>query len=111
MSLYVPDATGGAAQALASQIGDTAAKIGSLGGKDVGATSVPFADLVGQLIGAASAKDQAAHRAAAEFASGASDDIHGTMIAVKEADVAVRLAATVRTKVIDAFYELWRMSV
>jgi len=30
---------------------------------------------------------------------------------VKEADIQVRLLANVRNKLLDAFYELWRMNV
>jgi len=45
------------------------------------------------------------------LASGAIDDLHGTMIAVKEADIALKLVGSVRTKLLDAFQELWRTSV
>jgi flagellar hook-basal body complex protein FliE len=45
------------------------------------------------------------------LASGQSDDIHGTMIAVSEASIQTRLAVNVKDKVLDAFYEIWRMSV
>jgi flagellar hook-basal body complex protein FliE len=45
------------------------------------------------------------------FAAGARDDIHGTMIALGKADVELRFVGTVRNKVIDAFYELWRMQL
>jgi flagellar hook-basal body complex protein FliE len=45
------------------------------------------------------------------LASGAADDLHGTMISVKEADIAVKLVGTVRNKLLDAFNELWRTSV
>lgn len=74
-------------------------------------SGVPFADLLGGAVDAANQRATAAEGAASAFASGAADDIHGTMIAMKEADVSVHLAATVRNKLVDAFYELWRMSV
>jgi flagellar hook-basal body complex protein FliE len=45
------------------------------------------------------------------FAAGARDDIHGTMIAISKADIELHLLGTVRNKVIDAFYELWRMQI
>jgi flagellar hook-basal body complex protein FliE len=45
------------------------------------------------------------------FAAGARDDIHGTMIAISKADIDLHLVGTVRNKVIDAFYELWRMQI
>ena len=52
-----------------------------------------------------------ASHAAQEFAAGTRDDIHGTMIALSKADIEFRLASNVRNKIVDAFYELWRMQV
>lgn len=45
------------------------------------------------------------------FAAGVRDDIHGTMIAASKADIELRVLGAVRNKVIDAFYELWRMQI
>jgi flagellar hook-basal body complex protein FliE len=45
------------------------------------------------------------------FAAGATDDIHGTMIALSQGDIELKLVGSVRNKVIDAFYELWRMQI
>ncbi|MBN1608812.1 MAG: flagellar hook-basal body complex protein FliE [Polyangiaceae bacterium] len=57
-------------------------------------------------------KDALAANAAAEaFASGARDDIHGTMLALSKADIELRVLGTARNKIVDAFYELWRMQV
>jgi flagellar hook-basal body complex protein FliE len=55
--------------------------------------------------------DLNASRKVEALATGAIDDIHGTMISVKEADIALKLVGTVRTKILDAFQELWRTSV
>jgi flagellar hook-basal body complex protein FliE len=33
------------------------------------------------------------------------------MIAISKADIELHLVGTVRNKVIDAFYELWRMQI
>ena len=52
-----------------------------------------------------------AQSAAAAFANGARDDIHGTMLALSKADIELRFLGTARNKVIDAFYELWRMQI
>jgi flagellar hook-basal body complex protein FliE len=54
---------------------------------------------------------QAADSAAKDFATGKSDDIHGTMIAVTEADIELRMLGTMKNKVVEAFYELWRMQI
>jgi flagellar hook-basal body complex protein FliE len=74
-------------------------------------TGLPFGDLLKDAVQTANVKGLAADKAAEAFASGSVDDIHGTMIAVKEADIQVRLMANVRNKLLDAFYELWRMNV
>lgn len=66
-----------------------------------------FLDLLVQ----ANADGQAAEAMANQLASGQSGDIHGTMIALKEADIRETLTVNLKDKVIDAFYELWRMSL
>jgi flagellar hook-basal body complex protein FliE len=73
--------------------------------------SVPFADILAGAIQSANDKQIAASHAAEAFAAGARDDIHGTMIAVKEADIELKLVANVRNKLLDAFQDLWRLSV
>ncbi|HEY8945031.1 MAG TPA: flagellar hook-basal body complex protein FliE, partial [Polyangiaceae bacterium] len=45
------------------------------------------------------------------FAAGERDDIHGTMLALSKADIELRLLGNVRNRVVDAFYELWRMQI
>jgi len=45
------------------------------------------------------------------LARGASDDLHGTMISVKEAEISMKLVGSVRNKLLDAFHELWRINL
>lgn len=45
------------------------------------------------------------------FAAGQVDDIHGTMLSLSKADIELRVLGNVRNRVIDAFYELWRMQI
>lgn len=73
------------------------------------------ADIFGEMLASAAAtanqrinQGQAAGEA---FAAGATDDIHGTMLALSQADIELKLVGSVRNKVIDAFYELWRMQI
>ncbi len=70
-----------------------------------------FASLFADAIGRANAQDTVAHNAALDLAAGRTDDIHGTMIEAQKANIEFKLVGNVRNKVIDAFYELWRMSV
>ena len=46
-----------------------------------------------------------------EFAAGRLDDIHGMMIASKQAEIETRLLSNVRSKMLEAFQELWRINV
>lgn len=71
----------------------------------------PFA---AQLQGALETHLQHAHVAeqkTQDFAKGSLDDIHGTMIAMKEEGIELRLISNVRTKILDAFNDLWRINV
>lgn len=66
--------------------------------------------LVGQ-VNDASRLDQVAKTNADSLARGATDDLHGTMISIKEADISMKLVGTVRNRLLDAFHELWRINL
>jgi len=70
-----------------------------------------FASVLKETAFAASAKDHEASEKAAALAAGTSDDLHGTMITAKEADISMKLVGSVRDKLMDAFHELWRINV
>jgi flagellar hook-basal body complex protein FliE len=72
---------------------------------------VPFGQVLTDALSSANAKGVEAMQAAHGFADGIRDDIHGTMIALKEADIELRLVSNVRTKVVDAFNDLLRMNI
>lgn len=63
------------------------------------------------LVVQANARSASARGMAKAMAAGQSDDIHGTMIEVTKAGIETRLMVNVKDKVLDAFYEIWRMSV
>ena len=73
------------------------------------------ADLFGDMLATAAAtanqKINQGQAAGEAFAAGATDDIHGTMLALSQADIELKLVGSIRNKVIDAFYELWRMQI
>ena len=75
------------------------------------ASAIPFGDMLREAVMHANAQGLAADQAVQAFAAGARDDIHGTMIAEKEADIELKLVSNVRTKLVEAFNDLWRMSV
>jgi flagellar hook-basal body complex protein FliE len=72
---------------------------------------IPFADLLKDAVAQANAAQQVAEVKMHAFAAGTLDDIHGTMIAVKQADIELKLVANVRNKLVDAFNDLWRMNI
>lgn len=77
-----------------------------------GATAAPsFSDVLGNLVLHASTASRDAAEKADLLARGATDDLHGTMIAAKEAEISVKLVGSIRNKLIDAFQELWRTNV
>jgi flagellar hook-basal body complex protein FliE len=59
----------------------------------------------------ANAQLNEAQAAGEAFARGTRDDIHGTMLALSKAEIELRLVGNIRNKVVDAFYELWRMQI
>ena len=88
--------------------------IGSAGGATASASAsggVSFDSILTDAISQANTADAVASQRSAALASGAIDDIHGTMIAVKEADISMKLVGTVRNKILEAFQELWKTSV
>ncbi len=89
-------------------IGPTSAVAGSEVADTGGAS---FGDIFGKAIDAANHADAFASQKVDALARGVGDDLHGTMIAVKEADISVKLVATIRNKLLDAFNDLWKTSV
>jgi flagellar hook-basal body complex protein FliE len=81
--------------------------------RPVGAVNggMAFEDIVSKSISDVSAQHNAADAKVQALAAGAQDDLHGTMIAVKEAEITTHLVGTIRNKLLDAFQELWRTSV
>lgn len=75
------------------------------------AASVGFADVLSSLVGEVNATQADAAAKTNAFAAGAIDDVHGTMIAVKKAEISLRLVGSIRNKLVDAFQELWRTNV
>ncbi|HEX7664937.1 MAG TPA: flagellar hook-basal body complex protein FliE [Polyangiaceae bacterium] len=73
--------------------------------------TVSFGDVLAKTVTDASAADHAAAQKVDALAAGTSDDIHGTMIATKEAEISMKLVGSMRNKLLDAFQELWRTSV
>ncbi len=80
-------------------------------GKSGGAPGSDFGELFSSAVEKANALGHAAEGQADAFAKGAADDLHGSMISAKQAEISLKLVGTVRTKLLDAFHELWRTNV
>ena len=78
---------------------------------DAPASDVSFAGVLGSFVEHTAALDRVAADKVQGLASGLTDDLHGTMIAAKEAEISVKLLGNVRNKLLDAFHELWRTNV
>lgn len=72
---------------------------------------VSFGDIFAQVVAQASQADAVATQKVDALARGVNDDLHGTMIATKEADISIKLVASIRNKLLDAFNEIWKTSV
>jgi flagellar hook-basal body complex protein FliE len=70
------------------------------------------ADFTGKLreaLNEANSTQKQAETAAADYASGKQNDLHGTMITMAQADISLRLVSNVRNRVIEAYREVMRM--
>ncbi|HEX4353728.1 MAG TPA: flagellar hook-basal body complex protein FliE [Polyangiales bacterium] len=72
-------------------------------------TGPSFADQVAEFISGVDSTQKTSRTQAEEFAVGHSNDIHGTMIAVEQADISLRLLANVRNRAVDLYREVMRM--
>lgn len=70
-----------------------------------------FGEMLAAAAASANSRIHQAQAAGEAFAAGVNDDIHGTMLALSQADIELKVVGSVRNKVIDAFYELWRMQI
>lgn len=68
-----------------------------------------FGDLVGDAVRDVDARAKDAAVQAKDLAAGRSHDIHGTMLAVEQAGVSMRLLGSVRNRMVEAYREIMRM--
>lgn len=68
-----------------------------------------FEARIGEAIGEVQRLQDNASGAAEGYMRGDHQDVHGTMIAMQEADVSLRLMTSVRNRAIEAYREIMRM--
>ncbi len=84
-----------------------------LGAPGVGETggAKSFGEFLQDSIGKVNGLQQEANIAMEKLASGESQNLHETLLAVEKADIAFRTMNQVRTKVIDAYREIMKMQI
>src|SRR5262245_46987578 len=70
-----------------------------------------FGAMLESALASANATGRSAEATGQAFAAGSLDDIHGTMLSLSKAEIELRYVGAVRNKIVDAFYELWRMQI
>jgi flagellar hook-basal body complex protein FliE len=85
--------------------------VGGIGGAKGVEKSNGFGNRLEKAVSDVSAKQVVADDKLQGLASGEQVDIHGTMIALEEADITLRTMMTVRDKVVDAYQAVMNMSI
>lgn len=70
-----------------------------------------FAEQLRSFVQEVDQSQKVAEQNASGLADGSQHDLHGTMVSLEEASIKLRLATTVRNKVIEAYREIMRMGV
>jgi flagellar hook-basal body complex protein FliE len=72
---------------------------------------IPFSDYLNQALNNTNSLLLDADKLADEFAAGKTDNIHQVTIAAEKADIALQFTMQIRTKILDAYSEIMRMSI
>lgn len=70
-----------------------------------------FGDFLADSIGKVNALQNEANVSMEKLASGESQNLHETLLAVEKAEIAFKMMNQVRTKVIDAYREIMKMQI
>jgi flagellar hook-basal body complex protein FliE len=76
-----------------------------------GTPDVAFTSILDKAVGRVDDLQQSADIALEGLASGRNVDLHGTMIALEHADIALRAAVSVRDKFVQAYEQIMNMAV
>ena len=85
--------------------------VGQLGQAPGAGPKGAFGEKLAQAVDKVSDQQLQADDKLAKLASGEDTDIHGTMIALEEANITLRTMSTVRDKVVSAYQEIMNMSI
>lgn len=82
---------------------------GTTGPQRAAPGGLDFAERVREVLDEANAHQVRATEASEAYANGDRNDIHGTMIALEQADVTFRLVSSIRSRLVEAYREVMRM--
>lgn len=96
-----PISLGGASAEAVSGLGTSLAKMGS----------GSFGNVIQKFVADTNAQQTHADHAVQKLATGESDSIHETMLAMAKADLSLRVFVEVQSKVVEAYQEVMRMQM
>ena len=70
-----------------------------------------FSDKLSNAVSGVETLQDGANEALEQLASGENVDLHGTMIALEKADIALRMSVSVRDKLIGAYEQIMNMAL
>ena len=70
-----------------------------------------FGDLLNAAVSGVDASQTAADAQLEGLATGRNVDLHGSMIALEEANISLRAMTSVRDKLVDAYQSIWNMPI
>jgi flagellar hook-basal body complex protein FliE len=70
-----------------------------------------FAAMLDRFLGGATELHASADRAVEDLVAGRTDNLHGVMLSVSQADLAFRTLLEIRNKLLEAYQEITRMQV
>lgn len=74
-------------------------------------TGGSFGDTLERAVDSVNAQQNAADQQLVGLATGQDTNLHSTMIALEEANIALRAMTSARDKVVDAYKTIWNMQV
>jgi flagellar hook-basal body complex protein FliE len=91
-----------------SEFGIETPGVGGIGNAEGGKT---FGEMLTESIGKVNAMQSEANVAMEKLASGESQNLHETLLAVEKAEIAFKTLNQVRSKVLDAYREIMKMQI
>lgn len=79
--------------------------------KETGSSTTSFSDMLADSLKDVNSLQKEADTAIQKLASGQSQNLHETMLAVEKAEIAFKTMNQIRMKVIDAYKEVMRMQI